>query len=75
MVGEASSRLLTVAALLVCFPNWFSPAVGHIGEQPLSRIAIHKATPALHDSASISASPVLLGLKVRAFPSRAYGLR
>lgn len=34
------------------------------GEQPLSKIAIHKAIIAFHDSASIRAHPVLLGLKV-----------
>ncbi|PKA59851.1 putative inactive purple acid phosphatase 1 [Apostasia shenzhenica] len=33
------------------------------GEQPLERIAIHKATVAFHDSAYIKASPVVLGLK------------
>lgn len=38
---------------------------GHIiGEQPLSKIAIHKAVLALRDSASIKAKPDLLGLKV-----------
>nr|GMD86860.1 uncharacterized membrane protein At3g27390 [Ipomoea batatas] len=37
---------------------------GHIlGEQPLSKIAIHKAVLALRDSASIQAKPDLLGLK------------
>ncbi|KAK4773313.1 hypothetical protein SAY87_028332 [Trapa incisa] len=64
MDGGGTSRPLTVAAtMLVCFSNLFSCVLGHIGEQPLSKIAIHKATPALHDSASISASPVILGLK------------
>ncbi|XP_059442926.1 probable inactive purple acid phosphatase 27 [Corylus avellana] len=33
------------------------------GEQPLSKIAIHKATRALNDSSSITAYPSLLGLK------------
>lgn len=38
--------------------------VNGFGEQPLSKIAIHKAIAAFHDSASIRAHPVLLGLKV-----------
>ncbi|XP_077250330.1 putative inactive purple acid phosphatase 27 isoform X2 [Tasmannia lanceolata] len=33
------------------------------GEQPLSKIAIRRATLALHDSAYVKASPTLLGLK------------
>ncbi|XP_058070415.1 probable inactive purple acid phosphatase 1 [Magnolia sinica] len=33
------------------------------GEQPLSKIAIHKATFALHDLAYVKASPLVLGLK------------
>ncbi|KAL9433994.1 hypothetical protein AB3S75_028765 [Citrus x aurantiifolia] len=37
--------------------------VNGFGEQPLSKIAIHKAIAAFHDSASIRAHPVLLGLK------------
>ena len=36
-----------------------------IGEQPLAKIAIHKAVFALHKSASIRAKPFLLGLKVQ----------
>ncbi|KAG2678538.1 hypothetical protein I3760_11G007300 [Carya illinoinensis] len=37
---------------------------GHgVGEQPLSKIAIHRALYALHDNASIKAEPVLLGIK------------
>ncbi|KAK9278222.1 hypothetical protein L1049_027784 [Liquidambar formosana] len=35
----------------------------NFGEQPLSKIAIHKATLALHDSASVRAHPLVLGLK------------
>jgi hypothetical protein len=35
-----------------------------LGEQPLSKIAIHKTILALHSSASITASPFLLGNKV-----------
>lgn len=33
------------------------------GEQPLSKIAIHKAVPALRRTVSIRATPLLLGLK------------
>jgi hypothetical protein len=35
-----------------------------VGEQPLSKIAIHRALFALHDNASIKAEPALLGTKV-----------
>ncbi|XP_031371503.1 probable inactive purple acid phosphatase 27 [Punica granatum] len=56
-------RLLRPFALLLCFFFFFSSVLGHIGDQPLSKIAIHRATIALHPSASISASPALLGLK------------
>ncbi|KAI5656273.1 hypothetical protein M9H77_25066 [Catharanthus roseus] len=38
-------------------------AFAHFGIQPLSKIAIHKATAALRDSASIKVSPSLLGLQ------------
>lgn len=38
-----------------------------LGEQPLSKIAIHKATLALNDSSSIKAYPSLLGSKVKKF--------
>ncbi|CAA3027841.1 probable inactive purple acid phosphatase 27 [Olea europaea subsp. europaea] len=38
-------------------------SAGAIGEQPLSKIAIHKTTLALSDFASIQARPLLLGLK------------
>ncbi|CAI9093360.1 OLC1v1028847C1 [Oldenlandia corymbosa var. corymbosa] len=38
-------------------------ASAHIGIQPLSKIAIHKATVALTNSASIKASPFVLGLE------------
>ncbi|XP_076897364.1 uncharacterized protein LOC143550630 [Bidens hawaiensis] len=34
-----------------------------VGEQPLAKIAIHKAVIALHKSASIHATPFLLGSK------------
>ncbi|KAM7254214.1 hypothetical protein ACFE04_031896 [Oxalis oulophora] len=35
----------------------------NIGEQPLAKIAIHKATLLLHEKASVKASPTVLGLK------------
>ncbi|KAL2458348.1 putative inactive purple acid phosphatase 27 [Forsythia ovata] len=38
-------------------------AAGAIGEQPLSKIAIHKAKFALQDSASIKATPFVLGIR------------
>jgi len=41
----------------------------HAGHQPLSRIAIERATAALVDSASINAHPTVLGLKVLLLPS------
>lgn len=34
------------------------------GDQPFSKIAIHKAMFALHDSAFVKASPTVLGIKV-----------
>lgn len=34
------------------------------GDQPLSKIAIHKAVFALHDHAYVKATPTVLGLKV-----------
>ena len=35
-----------------------------VGEQPLSKIAIHRALYVLHENASIKVEPVLLGTKV-----------
>ncbi|KAF7833979.1 putative inactive purple acid phosphatase 27 [Senna tora] len=52
--------------LLVCLANFLSIALAHVdgfGEQPLSKIAIHKAIVSLHSSASVRASPSLLGMK------------
>lgn len=40
----------------------------HAGHQPLSRIAIERATAALDNSASINAHPTVLGLKVSLLP-------
>ncbi|KAL3834893.1 hypothetical protein ACJIZ3_009629 [Penstemon smallii] len=55
---------VAVVVLLLSSFNW--PTVlchSAIGEQPLSKIAIHTTTFALSDSASIKASPLVLGLK------------
>ncbi|XP_031125743.1 probable inactive purple acid phosphatase 27 [Ipomoea triloba] len=38
-------------------------AAAHMGEQALSKIAIHRVSLALSDSSSIKASPLVLGLK------------
>ncbi|KAK4369649.1 hypothetical protein RND71_013441 [Anisodus tanguticus] len=55
---------------ILCFVNLIFVLVGklyvasaHSGEQPLSNIAIHKATFALHESVTIKASPFILGAK------------
>ncbi|KAJ0963493.1 hypothetical protein J5N97_028615 [Dioscorea zingiberensis] len=48
--------------LLGIISNLFSFGASS-GEQPLSRIAIHKATFAIHGSAYVKASPNVLGLK------------
>lgn len=39
-------------------------AYGGDGVQPLSKIAIHRAVYELHDNASVTAKPVVLGSKV-----------
>ncbi|PUZ67580.1 hypothetical protein GQ55_3G447400 [Panicum hallii var. hallii] len=46
-----------LASVLAC------AGVLHAGEQPLSRIAIRRATVAVADSASVKARPAVLGLK------------
>lgn len=51
-------RFLILLGLII-----IQEATSH-GEQPLSRIAIHEATFALHDLAYIKASPTVLGLRV-----------
>lgn len=50
---------------LTCLLNWdrITAHENGLGEQPLSKIAIHKATLELHNSASIKAYPSILGLK------------
>ncbi|XP_030542263.1 probable inactive purple acid phosphatase 27 [Rhodamnia argentea] len=54
------SMLSLVAVLLVVGVRIASAVAG---EQPLSKIAIHNAVYALHENASISAHPLVLGLK------------
>lgn len=57
-------RLLVVLwAVLACLLG--CATVLHAGHQPLSRIAMERATAALDDSASINAHPTVLGLKVQ----------
>lgn len=53
---------VTLLLLLLLSLNGYGEC--SIGEQPLSKIAIHKATLALRDSASIKAHPLRLGLNV-----------
>ncbi|XP_057972375.1 probable inactive purple acid phosphatase 27 [Malania oleifera] len=55
----------SIALLLVLasFGSVFSSHTNGLGEQPLARIAIHKTSLALRDSASIKAYPVLLGVE------------
>ncbi|KAK8923706.1 putative inactive purple acid phosphatase 1 [Platanthera zijinensis] len=58
MKAEALVLLMAVISTLLRFR-----VVRSGGEQPLARIEIHRATIAIHDSASIRASPEVLGLK------------
>ncbi|WJX94480.1 putative inactive purple acid phosphatase 27 [Trifolium repens] len=57
--------IILVAALLLINSNivfGFAHATG-FGEQPLSKIAIHKAVVSLHSAASVTATPSILGTK------------
>ncbi|KAK4264510.1 hypothetical protein QN277_025673 [Acacia crassicarpa] len=60
-------KLVNMILLLLCFASFnagvFANVHHVIGEQPLSKIAIHKATLALDIRATIKANPSLLGLK------------
>lgn len=62
-----SNMILVVAALAwllnVNIVLGFAHSNG-FGEQPLSKIAIHKTVVSLHSTASITATPALLGTKV-----------
>ena len=56
--------------LLLVLLGFLGLALAHIdgfGEQPLSKIEIHKTTLALSNSASIKAHPSVLGVKVQFF--------
>lgn len=59
-----------VILIILCFTSLNVDVLANmhhvIGEQPLSKISIHKATFALDISATIKANPSLLGLKVTA---------
>jgi hypothetical protein len=68
---EAGSTLFNLKMILVVIFSFFFTNLrmclgdmNELGEQPLSKIAIHKTILALHSSASITASPFLLGNKV-----------
>lgn len=62
---RVNMNLVLVVAWLVQLNIVYGFAHIHgFGEQPLSRIAIHKAVVSLHSSASITATPSLLGTKV-----------
>ncbi|KAL0329422.1 UNVERIFIED_CONTAM: putative inactive purple acid phosphatase 27 [Sesamum radiatum] len=54
--------VVLILSLLISFNGAAVLAHSAVGEQPLSKIAIHKAVLALRDSASIKASPLVLGL-------------
>lgn len=60
--------LITLLAGCVCVDLGRVDAAAHskngIGVQPLSKIAIHRAVYSLHDNASITAYPHVLGAKV-----------
>ncbi|KAL3499104.1 hypothetical protein ACH5RR_041836 [Cinchona calisaya] len=60
-MGMVLLKMILGSLLLLFLSSNFASA--HIGIQPLSKIAIHKTIFALRDSASIKASPVVLGLK------------
>ncbi|KAJ0105154.1 hypothetical protein Patl1_18270 [Pistacia atlantica] len=58
-----SMFLLVFLCLVSCNISFSWAHVDGFGEQPLSKIAIHKAVLALHDSAIVKAYPSVLGLK------------
>ena len=61
LVGMRGLILLSLAIFLVL--TTLQEAWSH-GDQPLSKIAIHKATVDLNRDAYIKASPTVLGIKV-----------
>ncbi|KAL5815024.1 hypothetical protein ACOSQ3_025823 [Xanthoceras sorbifolium] len=62
---EGSLKMAVFLSVLLCFAATIISSAwadfNEIGEQPLSKIAIHKTVLALRDSASIRACPFLLG--------------
>jgi hypothetical protein len=60
LVAATLSWLLLINSNIVF---GFAHATG-FGEQPLSKIAIHKAVVSLHSAASVTATPSILGTKV-----------
>ncbi|KAB1217436.1 putative inactive purple acid phosphatase 27 [Morella rubra] len=60
---EQNLMLLVLLALLGLVLGLASAHITGFGEQPLSKVAIHRATLALSASSSINVSPSLLGLK------------
>lgn len=70
MEGNNWLKRKMILVVMLCFiiTNNVSIGLGDnmigFGEQPLSKIAIHKTVLALHSSASITASPFVLGNKV-----------
>ncbi|XP_047310374.1 probable inactive purple acid phosphatase 27 [Impatiens glandulifera] len=58
------NMIITLSSFFLSFSSFISLASAHTGNdvQPLSKIAILKATLSLHDSASVTASPLLLGI-------------
>ncbi|KAI9079478.1 hypothetical protein K1719_038560 [Acacia pycnantha] len=60
-------KLVNMILLMLCFASFNAGVLADvhhvIGEQPLSKIAIHKATLALDIRATIKANPSLLGLE------------
>jgi len=58
-----TAAAVTVYALVALIAGAGAAAAGG-GEQPLSRIAIHRATAAPQPGAFLDASPALLGLQV-----------
>ncbi|BAT75968.1 inactive purple acid phosphatase 27 Precursor [Vigna angularis] len=62
--GFLNMNMVAVVAWLLNFNIVFCFAHIHgFGDQPLSKIAIHKAVVSLHSAASITATPSLLGTK------------
>jgi len=63
---------LNMILVMLCLTN-LDMVLGYshmnvVGEQPLAKIAIHKTVLALHSSASITAAPFVLGIKVSSLP-------